>query len=381
MLSHNEISPPQRNRRHERKLWHDQERNMPSLGCTVCPDRTICGGLQMKAGFYDCLQLCCGDPKNCDRVCRNHPDFVDRVREVNSFDFSNVPKGQVLPVPKLATMVPIVFHASSRNEIFPSDVVALTLYEMFDRNNGELRFSDRNTLCAAFRISPNAKIVLTGTDRDPPLERWWGFGEAKRRQIIKGLRALEITSVTTPNYSLFTNRPRWDDLHSMKRIALVHQEFLSEGMPTALHVNGRTDRDFERWADYVSQRPEVTQLAYEFTTGTGQGSRSELHANWLNTIAKSAGRPLQVIVRGGSDVLPILANEFAHITVLDSSSFMKTVMRKRAVPVGNARITWVDAPSQVGAALDELFAENLKVVTSWIENLAARPIKGESAAA
>jgi hypothetical protein len=292
-----------------------------------------------------------------------------------------VPNGQVLPVPKLATMVPIVFHASSRAEIVPSDVVALTLYEMFDRNTGELRFSDRNTLCAAFRISPSSKIILTGTAQDPPLERWWGFGEAQRRKVIRGLKALGIATVTTPNYSLFTNRPRWDDLHSMKRILLVHQEFLSEGMPTALHVNGRTDRDFERWAEYVSQRPEVTQLAYEFTTGTGQGSRSVLHANWLNTIAKSAGRPLQLIVRGGSCVLPILANQFADITVLDSSSFMKTMKRKRAVPVGNARMTWVDAPSQVGAALDGLYAENLKVVTSWIETLAARPMKAESAAA
>jgi hypothetical protein len=381
MLSQNEIDPPQRNRRRERKLWHDQERNMPSLGCTICPDRTICGGLQMKAGFYDCLQLCCGDPKNCDRVCRNHPDFVDRVREVNSFDLCNVPNGPVLAVPQLATMVPIIFHSSSRSKIVPSEVAALPLYEMFDRGTGELRFSDRTALCAAYRISPNAKIVLTGTDRDPPLERWWGYGETKRRGIIRGLKALGIVTVTTPNYSLFTNRPRWDDLHSMKRIALVHQEFLSEGMPTALHVNGRTDRDFERWTEYVSQRPEVTQLAYEFTTGTGQGSRSELHANWLNTIAKSAGRPLQIIVRGGSDILPILANEFANITVLDSSSFMKTMMRKRAAPVGNARLTWVDAPSQAGEALDALLAENLNVVTSWIETLAARPMKGESAAA
>jgi hypothetical protein len=58
---------------------------------------------------------------------------------------------------------------------------------------------------------------------------------------------------TTPNYSLFVDRPRWDDLHAMKRIAIVHGEFLEAGMPGALHVNGRTDRDFERWRNSSSR--------------------------------------------------------------------------------------------------------------------------------
>jgi hypothetical protein len=35
-----------------------------------------------------------------------------------------------------------------------------------------------------------------------------------------------------------------DDLHSIKRIALVHSEFLDEGLPAALHVNGRSEADF-----------------------------------------------------------------------------------------------------------------------------------------
>lgn len=52
--------------------------------------------------------------------------------------------------------------------------------------------------------------------------------------------------VTTPNYSLSIDQPRWDDLHSLKRIAIVHEEFLNEGLPAALHVNARTDKDWER---------------------------------------------------------------------------------------------------------------------------------------
>ena len=137
---------------------------------------------------------------------------------------------------------------------------------MFDRRSGAPRFTDHAALCTAFAIKPGTTIVLTGTDRDPPLERWWGLGEAKRRTIIRALKGAGVGLVTTPNYSLFLDRPRWDDLHAMMRIAIVHEEFLREGMPAALHVNGRTETDFRRWTAYVAARPEITHLAYEFTT-------------------------------------------------------------------------------------------------------------------
>jgi hypothetical protein len=74
--------------------------------------------------------------------------------------------------------------------------------------------------------------------------------------VIRALKAAGVGLVTTPNYSLFLDRPRWDDMHAMKRIALMHEEFLAEGMPAALHVNGRTDSDFRHWGSYVTARPK-----------------------------------------------------------------------------------------------------------------------------
>ncbi|MGH7268007.1 MAG: hypothetical protein ACREMB_24585 [Candidatus Rokuibacteriota bacterium] len=85
--------------------------------------------------------------------------------------------------------------------------------------------------------------------------------------------------VTTPNFSLFADQPCWDDLHSIKRIALVHEEFLSEGLPAALHINARTDQDWERWRAYVAVRPEVTHIAFEFATGAGRAERIKWYAD------------------------------------------------------------------------------------------------------
>jgi hypothetical protein len=54
------------------------------------------------------------------------------------------------------------------------------------------------------------------------------------------MRSLGVTLVTTPNFSLFIDQPRWDDLHSQKAVMIAHEEFLSEGLPAALHVDART---------------------------------------------------------------------------------------------------------------------------------------------
>lgn len=360
-----------RNPRRERRLWHDPDQATGSLGCAACPDRTVCGGLRLKIPFLDCLQFCCGKPDECDRVCRNNPYFADRVREVGTFALGTVPRAPLLSAPSLPRVVPVIYHRTARSTRATSESVALPLYRMFDRRTGMPRYSSRAALTKAFGISQTAAILLTGTDRDRPLERWWALGEASRRKIILAMKEAGIALVTTPNYSLFIDRPRWDDLHAMKRIAIVHEEFLREGLPAALHVNGRTEDDFRRWTAYVQERPEITHIAYEFTTGTGWAGRQELHAAWLADLAVNIGRPLYLVMRGGVEIVPILANAFAGITVLDTSIFMKTMMRQKAFPKSNSALGWVGSPTERGAPVDELFAENCRTVEVWLCDLIA----------
>ena len=360
---------PDRNPRRERRLWHQPEQSTHSLGCTVCPDKPTCGGLQLKAAFFDCFRFCCHQPDACDRVCRNHPDYPDRVREVETFDLQNVPRAQAMAAPSLPPVVPVIYHRAGRSRPPVTSTVALPLYSLFDRRSGSPLYASHEALCTAFGVRPGSTILLTGTDRDPPLERWWGLGKDRRSMIIRAMIEARIGLVTTPNYSLFIDRPRWDDLHAMKRIAIIHEEFLREGLPAALHVNGRTDSDFGRWAEYLADRTEITHLAYEFTTGTGWAGRQQQHALWLAELAAAAERPLHLLIRGGMDVLPLLARAFAGVTVLDTSIFMKTMKRQRASPRGNRALNWKGSPTLRGAPIDELFDDNCRVVEAWLGDL------------
>ena len=352
-----------------RHLWHDPDLNIDSLGCRACPEFAVCGGLRPRIPFFECLQFCCDNPLNCDRVCRNNPSFVDRVREVGTFDLQTVRRAPRLAAPIIPLVVPVVYHRTSRLTPISSKTVALPLYKMFNRRTGAIRYSSRAAVATAFGLAHNTNVLLTGTDRDRPLERWWGLGEKLRLPIIRAMKQAGVLLATTPNYSLFIDRPRWDDLHAMKRIAIVHEEFLRLGLPAALHVNGRTEDDFRRWAAFVGPRDEITHLAYEFTTGTARAGRQQLHAHWLAELATSVGRPLHLILRGGVGVVPTLSEAFDRLTLLDTTSFIKTMMRQKAYSKADATLAWMQYPTKNGAPIDSLLESNLQTTETWMGSL------------
>lgn len=371
-----------RNLRRERKLW-DQPVLTPSLGCRECPNFEACGGLHTRMGLYDCLGQCCGKPESCTTMCRTRSgDFTQKMREIGGFGFENVPRTTAIAVAKLPTCIPVLFHGNRRDELFEGPAVSLSLFQLFDKATGQPKFETPEALRQSYRLGQNTQLILTGTAQDPPLERWWAYGEITRRAAIENLVNLGIELVTTPNYSVFADTPRWDNLHAMKRIAIVHSEFQAGGLATALHVNGRTEADFRRWADLVSERNEITHLAYEFTTGAGRAERKSLHIQWLRTIAERANRPLTIVLRGGLDALPALSQAFEAVVVLESSAFMKAMKRQRAVAVGNVGVRWEPCPTHPGESLGGLFEANSKVLNSMVSLLAAHSIStGVKAAA
>jgi len=364
-----------RNRRRERKFWHDGGKHTPSLGCGVCADRAICGGLSIVRPFYHCLDNCCRQPETCDAVCRNKPrEFAQRVREVGGFGLENVPRAARLPEPPLPRVIPVLYHGNSRETPFAAHMVCLPLSGVIGRHRGKKRYVDASGVAGDFRFDAGTQVMLTGTGKDRPIERWWSLG-AVRMDEVRRLRDLGVVLVTTPNFSLFTDRPRWDDMHSMKRIAITHEEFLREGVAAALHVNARTERDWERWTKYILQRSEVTHVAFEFTTGAGRAGRMHWHAQQLVKLAYGVGRPLHLVVRKVSgNVLSGLVLAFAQTTVLDTTSFIKTVHRQRAIATESGRTRWQSWPTSPNTPLDELLAYNWAVVSRSFD-----PVFGKAA--
>lgn len=354
-----------RQHRSMRTHWSTPDATM-SLGCRNCPELAECGGQTIRAGGFDCLQYCCNDPQNCRSVCPNAPTFADRVREVGGFALET-PIASPLPSPVQSGYVPMIFHNSARAGDLVTRAAAMPLYRFFDQF-GDCRYQSRRDVSDGFKVDGNAELILSGVAQDKEVEKWWKLQTAGRVKAIGNLRRLGITMVTTPNFSLIVNRPRWDDLHSMARIAEVYHELVSEGQPAALHVNGRTQRDFERWAEYVSAHAEVTHLAYEFTTGTGHAIRMQQHTEWLSFVARSAGRRLGLILRGGAKVAGALARHY-DVTFLDTSAFEKAHHRFVASIDDDHHRKWTKRSTVVGDPIDNLLAENVRVSHAWMQGL------------
>ncbi len=366
---------PSRTFRQPQRLWDDPTVHTPALGCRDCKDFGICGGLHTEAGvFLDCRDLCtCKDKSKCDMVCRFNPShFIARVREIDGFEFGDVSHLAELPLPALPFVVPFIHHKYRRVSTISEPVMAISLYELVNLGTGELHVRTREELAQRFLVPPGASIIVSGVGKDPAVERWWELED--RSKLIAQLRELGITVITTPNYSVFTDVPRTDNLHAMKRIFMVWAEFASAGLPAALHLNARTEYDYQRWADLIRERPEIGVVAFEFATGCGRGERIEFHAAQLVLLARRVGRPLDIIVRGGLRVLPQLNQAFRRVTLLETDAFTRTHRRRRAYLNEAGRLRWAAWPTDAEAPLDELLAHNIKTVRTAIEIEMQKPL-------
>jgi hypothetical protein len=182
-----------------------------------------------------------------------------RFHEVLGFEFDNIPRTEALTYPSLPFSVPLLYHSSGRSYRLRVDTVAVPLSSLLNRKTGMLRFSTREAVAKAFGFDESARLIISGVDLDHPIEDYWSFRRATR--IPEQLAALRPDLITTPNYSTPLDTPRWDNLHNMKRIAICWSELIQEGVPTSLHLNARTDRDYERWTEFVAGREEVRSVS------------------------------------------------------------------------------------------------------------------------
>ena len=341
----------------QRRLTDDPGRWPLSIGCHSCLHLKECGGLSLEAGIFDCLDFCCNKPTDCQEVCRRNVNHISQFREIEGYGFATVPRTERLGMSAPDDVVPMIYHGATRARRFSSPTVALRLADLVDFRNRRLRFSGREELAAAYGIRRDAQLIVSGVDHDRRVEPWWSLA-ADRSSIIDALRTLRIDIVTVPNFSVTLASPRTDDLHAMKRILICFAELQSKGVGAALHPNGRTQHDFDRWGEAIAARPEIEVLSYEFITGPGRSARRQFHLDQLAGLAVRAGRSLDIIVRGDPNVVPVLRESFRSVTYIETTAFLKTANRHRATRAGNRDLAWRPDPHLHGQPIDDLLEHN-----------------------
>jgi hypothetical protein len=315
-----------------------------------------------------CLDDCCGKPDTCDGMCPRNPlGFKERMREINGLELEDLPRAKRYAATDIPSYVPYIYHGNRRAAPLDVLMVALPL-RRFHRKDGAIAFTSRAEIEATFGIAPHTRIMLIGCGRDKPIENWWGLSE-KRAIIIAALRALGVSLITGPNYSIFTDEVRYNDMYNMKRIVTAWQEIVAGGVPAAYHLNARTPHDYRRLARFIAAREEVSEVAFEFKTGATWQQRRGFHLAELVQLAGRVGRPLQLVMIGGKMAIPTLASAYAKLTYVDTSAFMSSVYRQRLVRVDRAKVLKVPELTLTGQTIDGLLAENIATMRSLIEDL------------
>ena len=325
-------------------MYHDAERFRRAPGCQGCIDRAVCGGIHPRISLLDCTEHLLRQARPLQVGLPPQPLLQGHMQAIGGLSLDNIRlTGPALPVAPLPPVVPLIYHRSRRAAPLEIPAAAIKLAQLFDRRTGTPRFATRDELCHRFALSPSTTLVVSGVDKDPVIERWWGIGLPQRLAVIETMKAIGVAIVTAPNFSLCVDWPRTGDMAAMKRIARVYAEFMNAGLPATPHAHGRTDTDFARWAALLQRLEAITWLSYEFTTGAAYGERRDRHLAWLKGLAASVTRPLHLIVYGARAVVPELTPAFATVTRIDTNSFIKAVHRQVPVRDEKGNLSWSHA--------------------------------------
>jgi hypothetical protein len=293
--------------------------------------------------------------------------FVARIQEVRGLNLDNVCPAPPVIIAPIPTMVPLVPHGYCRTGPLNSRAVAIPVDKLFHPKSGVARFASRKDLAKKFTYSDSAQLIVSGVGYDQYLENYWGA--ARACGFPEQLAVLKPDLVTTPNFSLFSDVPRWDNLYNMKRIAICWQELAALGVPTALHVNGRTDQDFLRWSDFIRAHPEIQAISFEFATGAASPVRARWYRDRFVELAQRVGRSLLLVMRGGASLIPDLLSHYRSITFLSHIPILKALNRRKLLWRPGLKPRWTHCDSQNGEEMDRLVKQNLELYGVMLEHL------------
>lgn len=221
-----------------------------------------------------------------------------------------------------------------------------------------LKYQTAAELRAAYRLTPDARVILVGVDEDPPLERFWQHH--RTHHICDALARLGL-EVTIPNYSFFTCVPRFQILRNRKRILLAAERLSQCGVRVALHLNAITKADWAFWLAFLREHSEVTTVALEFQTGplanhvVGQQVFDE-----LDELIDRVGRPVHILLVGAARFYHQARERRWNFTVIDSKPFMFAQSR-RVLEKNRTGYVLRFVPTRPGASVYQLFEANLNL--------------------
>jgi hypothetical protein len=336
----------------------------PVPSCADCGFLEHCGGLEGDDFLRGCFQRCDSHCRihGCDVVCPSVPLFLGQL-------FGDVggiclpPRQRLVKFnPKaLPSYIPQINHGWQRTEVLNEPWITVPLYVVAGRDVNrryDVRFKSGDELREALRLAPQTKIIITSVAPDRYIEDFWA--EHSVKQIPAKLAQLEIAAMTVPNYSFMRDVPRTNSLYNLSRIFRAADAISNAGMPTILHLNASTRKDWERWLSVLKEQSQLSCVCLEFQTGTSSREIGDNYFAGLLDLQNKLGRALHPFVLAGGGRLQQLDENFVSFTVIDATPFIKT-MKRQVLYHKNGFWKWKRKRTPLGSSLSKRLARSIEL--------------------
>lgn len=334
--------------------------------CRDCYAYPHCGGLDNLFAAIGCCHGCA--PGTCDYTCPNNEQLYRlRLAQVRGLDEYNIAHVRAAEPAGLPRYIPLIHHGSSRQVPLVCNIAAVPLFKVLchrTRATYGSRFQTADELRRYFKIHNSAQIILCGVAPDRQLEWFWHWH--RKFDVAKLLAQLGCFAVTIPNFSFFSDYPRWHILYNRKRLLLVIERLSSAGVAVIPHLNAITPADWDFWLGFLQEHKCVTLVAKEFQTGNRSKRPGDESFDQLARLQDRLGRPLHPILIGAGRYYARAHEKFKAFSIMDSRPFLQTLNRTRLIEF-DYRWGFVSNHLPRGHPVDELLAYN---ISKYSEKLA-----------
>lgn len=339
------------------------------MACRDCYAYSDCGGLNNLFAAIGCCLDC--KPGTCDYTCPNNKELY-RLRLANVGGLDNFHLSEVkAPSPAgLPRYIPLIHHGSSRQSPLACNVAAVPLFKVIchqDRTKYGSRFKSTDQLLHYFKIQHPAQIILCGVAPDRQLEWFWHWH--RKAEVAELIHRLGCFAVTIPNFSFFSDYPRWHILYNRKRLLLTIERLSCAGVAVIPHLNAMTAADWDFWCGFLREHQDVTMVVKEFQTGNRAKKAGDESFDEIVKLQRRVDRELHPILVAGSRYYSAAHKVFRTFSILDSRPFLQTLNRTRLVEQ-NDRWEFVSNPLPPGHPVDELLAYNIAKYSGKLSALA-----------
>lgn len=330
-------------------------------GCRACSFLAECGGLDGTLDFFGCHRVTPAECRARGWTCPycSPGEFMRRRTAVLARATSVArPTGPSFALPPYVANLQ---HRYGWAGQLPMSIVAIPTSEVIGgrgRRFGPL-FKSAGALRRAFHLAPDTQILLVSVGADRFLERYWRW--AKASHTAERIANVGIAGITVPNFSFFSDAPRFHHLYNRGRLEACLNELAAAHVPTIPHVHAQTAADLGYWRGWLREHAEIRHVCREFQTGN-----TEVEIDELADLQDKIGRALHPVIIGGRRYAAKLRGLFGRYTIVDSTPFMKALHRQRAVEREGA-IEWEPRTTTTSREAGALLKHNIVEYGRMIE--------------